>query len=73
MGWSELERLVDEAERDPMVRRSLRPCRSREELVLAAWRLGYRISRLDLQLAWRIDSGQTPTGPAEILAPSLPF
>jgi hypothetical protein len=40
MGLGELARLVEEAERDGVIRRSLRRCRSREELVLAARRLG---------------------------------
>ena len=52
MSWSELERLVDEAEANPSLRRSLKGCRSTPELILAARRLGYRISRIDLQRAW---------------------
>lgn len=52
MGLSELERLVDDAERDGVIRRSLRRCRSRAELVLAARRLGYGIQRIDLRSAW---------------------
>jgi hypothetical protein len=48
MSWSELERLVDEAEQEAEIRRALRHCRSRAELVLAARRLGYRITRMDL-------------------------
>jgi len=53
MSWSELERLVDEAERDGDIRRALRRCRNREELVLAGRRLGYRITRIDLLRAWQ--------------------
>lgn len=53
MSWSELERLVDEAEHDADIGRALRHCRSREELVLAARRLGYRITRMDLLRAWQ--------------------
>lgn len=53
MSWSELERLVDAAERDAELGRALRHCRSREELVLAARRLGYRVTRLDLVRAWQ--------------------
>ena len=53
MSWSELERLVDEAELDSEIRRALRHCRSRDELVLASRRLGYRITRMDLLRAWR--------------------
>lgn len=53
MSWSELERLVDEAELQAEIRRALRHCRSREELVLAARRLGYRVTRMDLVRAWQ--------------------
>lgn len=53
MSWSELERMVEEAELDPEIRRALRHCRSRQELVLAARRLGYRVTRLDLARAWQ--------------------
>ena len=52
MSWSELERLVDQAEANPSLRRSLKGCRSTPELILAARSLGYRITRIDLQLAW---------------------
>jgi len=52
MSWSELEHLVDEAEAQPSLRRSLKGCRSTPELILAARRLGYRITRMDLQRAW---------------------
>jgi hypothetical protein len=52
MSWSELERLVDEAEANPALRGSLKGCRSTPELILAARRLGYRITRMDLQRAW---------------------
>ena len=45
MSWSELERLVDKAEVDAGLRRSLKGCRSTPELILAARRLGYRITR----------------------------
>ena len=51
MSWSELERLVHEAEANPSLRRSLKGCRSTPELILAARRLGYRITRIDLQRA----------------------
>ena len=53
MGWLELERLVDEAEADQALQRALKHCRSRKELILAAQRLGYRITRIDLQRAWQ--------------------
>ncbi len=52
MSWSELERLVEEAETDPMIRRGLRHCRSSPELLLAARRMGFRVTRVDLQRAW---------------------
>ena len=50
MSSSELERLVDQAEEDAALRRSLKGCRSTPELILAARRLGYLITRMD-QLA----------------------
>lgn len=52
MSWSELERLVSEAEADRALQRALRHCRSRQELILAARRLGYEVTRTDLQRAW---------------------
>lgn len=52
MSWPELERLVTDAEASESLQRSLRHCRSREELLLAARRLGYRVTRIDLQNAW---------------------
>lgn len=52
MSWSELERLVEQAEANPSLRPSLKGCRSTPELILAARRLGYRITRIDLQRAW---------------------
>ena len=53
MSWSELERLVEDAESQGDLQRALRHCRSRKELILASRRLGYRITRLDLQRAWQ--------------------
>ena len=53
MSWSELERLVSDAEADAAMQRALKHCRSRKELILAARRLGYRITRIDLQRAWQ--------------------
>ena len=53
MCWSELERVVEELEADAALRRALKHCRSRKELILAARRLGYRITRMDLQRAWQ--------------------
>ncbi len=65
MSWSELERLVDDAELDGAIRRSLRCCRSRGELVLACRRLGYRVLMSDLRKAWHLD------GAGAMAAPSL--
>ena len=48
MSWSELERLVDQAEAQPSLRRSLKECCSTPELILAARRLGDRITSNDL-------------------------
>ena len=52
MSWPELERLVTEAEASQELRQCLRRCRSREELLLAARRMGYRVTRIDLENAW---------------------
>lgn len=49
MSRSELERLVEDAETDAVIRRAIKRSRSRHELVLAARRLGYGISRGDLR------------------------
>ena len=43
---------MNEAETDAGLRSSLKDCRSTPELILAARRLGYRITRMDLQRAW---------------------
>ena len=48
MSWSELERLVDQAEAQPSQRRSLKECWSAPELILAARSLGDRITSNDL-------------------------
>ena len=53
MSWSELERFVEELEADAALRRALKHCRSRKELILAGRRLGYRITGMDLQRAWQ--------------------
>ena len=52
MSWRELERLVIDVESDGVIRRAMKCCRSRHEFVLAVRRLGYRITRVDLQLAF---------------------
>ena len=44
---------MDDVEADAALRRSVKHCRSRKELILAARRLGYRITRIDLQRAWQ--------------------
>ena len=54
MSWSELERFVSEVEADPALQRALKHCRSRKELILAARRLGYRITRVDISRAWEL-------------------
>jgi hypothetical protein len=54
MSWSELERLVEQAEGDAALRRALTHCRSRFELVLAGRRLGFAIDGQDLRLAWQL-------------------
>lgn len=57
VSWSELERLVSEAELDGALRRWLRHCRSRQELILAARRLGFEVCLQDLRQAWQLRSG----------------
>ena len=61
MSWSELQRLVEDAEADGAIRRGLRRCRSRRELLMACRRLGYRIQAVDLRSAWLLENG-TPFG-----------
>jgi hypothetical protein len=51
MSWSELQRLVEEAEADGVIRRGLRRCRSQRELLMAGRRLGYDIQARDLRNA----------------------
>ena len=51
MSWLELERLVEDAEKEPQLARALRHCRSNPEFILAARKLGYRITRVDLEQA----------------------
>ena len=53
MSWQELERFVADVEGDQALQRALKHCRSRKELILAGRRLGYRITRMDLQRAWQ--------------------
>ncbi len=65
MSWSELERFVAEVEADVALQRALRHCRSRKELILASRRLGYRITRIDLQRAWEDEQEQKLTAVQE--------
>ena len=52
MSWSDLERLVADAESSPALQQVLRQCHSRQELLRTARQLGYRLTRSDLQYAW---------------------
>ncbi len=52
MSWSELERLVNDAETHAELRNTLSRCRSRQELLRSARQQGYRVTRNDLQNAW---------------------
>lgn len=60
MTWSELQRLVEQAERDSALRRALMRCRSRCELVLASQRLGFGIDGRDLKIAWELHRVRCP-------------
>ena len=52
MSWSDLERLVADAETSPALQQVLGQCHSRQELLRTARQLGYRLTRADLQNAW---------------------
>jgi hypothetical protein len=52
MSWSELERLVTDAEISQDLKQTLSQCRSRQELLQTARQLGYRLTRADLDNAW---------------------
>ncbi len=52
MSWSDLERLVVDAEASVQLQGVLRRCRSRNELLQTARRLGYRVTKGDLRQAW---------------------
>ncbi|MCP9909969.1 Nif11-like leader peptide family natural product precursor [Cyanobium sp. BA20m-p-22] len=52
MSWSDLERLVADAETSPALQQVLRQCHSRQELLRTARQLGFRLTRADLQNAW---------------------
>jgi hypothetical protein len=59
MSWSELQRLVEEAEADGTIRRALRRCRSPKELLMACRRLGYGIQAQDLRRARALERTET--------------
>ena len=52
MSWSDLERLVADAEASPAPQQVLGQCHSRQDLLRTARQLGYRLTRADLQNAW---------------------
>ncbi len=51
MSWSDLERLVVDAEASAQLQGVLRRCSSRNELLQTARRLGYRVTKGDLRQA----------------------
>ncbi len=52
MSWSDLERLVADAETSQALQQTLSHCRSRQELLHTARQLGYRVTKGDLLNAW---------------------
>ena len=48
MSWSEFSRFVADAEASRGMQRAIRHCHSGNELILAARRLGYHVTRIDL-------------------------
>ena len=52
MSWSDLERLVADAESSPALQQVLGQCHSRQELLRTARQLGYRVTKSDLLNAW---------------------
>ena len=58
MSWFELERLVEDAEKEPQLARALRHCRSNPELVLAARRLGVWAVPGGIQRPWDYRRGR---------------
>ena len=56
MSWFELERLVEDAEKEPQLARALRHCRSSPELVLAARRLADQKEHKQQNMAKRISN-----------------
>ncbi len=72
MSWSELERLVAEAEASPDLQKALRHCRSRQQLLVCARRHGYRVTRADLQNAWiEHRQGQQIAADADPFSPAV--
>lgn len=51
MSWSELARLVKDAASDARLLQKLQDCATPQDLVLAARRRGYRITRIDVERA----------------------
>ncbi|MCX5926987.1 MAG: Nif11-like leader peptide family natural product precursor, partial [Cyanobium sp. LacPavin_0920_WC12_MAG_63_22] len=47
MSWSDLERMVADAETSPTLQQVLHQCHSRQELLHTARQLGYRLTRSD--------------------------
>jgi hypothetical protein len=64
MSWSELQRLVEDAEADGAIRRGLRRCRSPRELIMACRRLGYGVQALDLRSARALEGRQPGLSPS---------
>jgi hypothetical protein len=52
MSWTDLERLVVDAEASAQLQGVLRRCSTRNELLQTARRLGYRVTKGDLRHAW---------------------
>ena len=52
MSWSDLERLVVDAETSHELQQTLSQCRSRQELLRTARQLDYRVTKGDLLNAW---------------------
>ena len=52
MSWSDLERLVVDAEANSQLQGVLRRCSSRTDLLQTARRMGYRVTHNDLRHAW---------------------
>jgi predicted ribosomally synthesized peptide with nif11-like leader len=53
MSWAELERFVEDAETEADLREVVQSCQSQAELLLAARRRGYHITRVDFLRAWQ--------------------